>query len=123
DRCNTAARIDRRVLPRQALSGCTHGVEQAGRVAAEELERVNARARTAGSNRRCDGPGRRNSVRDGWTAVDVCVLVRPGVAGVDGVHELRRENVPFFDVDEMIARAIEFRPVWNIRGKLAIGTV
>ena len=42
---------------------------------------------------------------------------------MDQVHELRREDVPLFDADEMITRAVEFRPVRNIGSEITIGPV
>src|SRR5204862_2057064 len=114
NRRNASTRINRAVLAGHALSGCACGVEQAGGVDAEELERVNARTRTARGERSGNLAGRCNSVGDYGAAVDVCVLVSPGIAGVDQVHELRREDVPLFDADEMITRAVEFRPIRNI---------
>ena len=39
------------------------------------------------------------------------------------VHEVVGDNVPFFDADEVVACAIEFRPIRNIRHEIAIGPI
>ena len=85
---NNTAGIDHGILPGNSLPGCAHRIEQAGWIIAEKLQRVNSWTRTAFRERRGQCARMRSSVRDSWAAVDICIFVSAGEAGMDKVQQL-----------------------------------